>query len=136
MQRRALRIVLNDYTSSYKDLLENARVPSLYVSRVQTIAIETYKSIHKINPKFLHDVITIKEMKYELRDDFKSIPPKVNSTTYGLNSFRYESSKIWNQIPIELKQIQSLPIFVSHIRNWPGPLCSCRNCIVCKIDNL
>ena len=59
MQRRALKIVLNDYISSYKNLLEKAHISSLYVSRIKAIAIETYKCIHKINPKFLHNLFSI-----------------------------------------------------------------------------
>ena len=136
MQRRALRIVLKDHSSSYKTLLENANVPSLYVSRIHNIGIETYKSIHGINPKFLHDIVTFNNTSYDLRDNMKCIQPKVNSTTYGLNSFKYECTRIWNEIPIEIKQMESLPSFISHIRNWPGPQCSCGHCILCKIGLL
>ena len=41
----ALRVMLNDYTSSYSDMLEVVKRPMLYISRIKNIAIETFKSV-------------------------------------------------------------------------------------------
>ena len=65
IQRRALRIVFNDYTSSYPVLLSKAKVTSLYISRMKTILIETFKTINKVNPLFLHDIFTVNGATYE-----------------------------------------------------------------------
>ena len=125
--------MLNNYTSSYKDLLQQANVSSLYVSRIKTIAIETFKCINKLNPAFLHDFFSISNSGYDLRDGQKIQPPKVRTTMYGLNSFRFEATKIWNSIPSEIKLADSLPVFVNGITKWPGPQCICGNCILCQI---
>ena len=134
LQRRALRIILNDYTSSYRDLLLKANTCSLYISRVKAIAIETFKCINKMNPKFLHDFFTINDSGYNLRDTMKILPPKVRTTTYGLNSFKYEACRIWNTLPKEFKVITELPVFISLITKWPGPQCACSNCVLCMIN--
>ena len=134
MQRRALRIVFNDYTSSYKDLLKRANTSSLYVSRLKAICIETFKCVNKINPSFLHDYFTINDSGYNLRDTMKIHPPKVKTTTYGLKSFRYEASRILNSLPNEFKVITELSVFINHIAKWSGPQCSCNNCILCQIS--
>ena len=126
-------VVLKDHSSSYKVLLEKAKVPTLYVSRIKSIAIETFKCIHKLNPKFLHSLLTIHDTGYGLRDEMKIQPPRVRSTTYGLNSFRYEASIIWNKIPYEIRKVDSLHVFMNSINRWPGPQCSCGNCILCQI---
>ena len=136
IHRRALRVVLNDYISSYKILLEKANVSSLYVSRIKVIAIETYKCINKINPKFLHSLFNINDTGYQLRDDKKIQLPIVNSTTYGLHSFKYEASKIWNMVPYNIKNTEKLSLFITHINNWAGPQCVCGNCILCHIHVL
>ena len=43
IQVRALRFVYDDYSSSSETLLENAKVPTLQVRRIRTMALETYK---------------------------------------------------------------------------------------------
>ena len=37
--------------------------------------------------------------------------PRVNSTRYGLRTFRYETSRIWNRLPNEIRAVESYPQF-------------------------
>ena len=57
LQYRALRLVVNDFTSSYDDLLTKANMPTLHTRRIRTIAIEAFQILHKMSPKYLHDLI-------------------------------------------------------------------------------
>ena len=106
------------------------------MSRIKTITIETFKSIKKLNPQFLHDIFTIYDTNHNLRDPLRLQPPKVNSTTYGLNSYKYEASRLWNNLPSSFKNIHDLNVFSSMIIDWSGPQCSCGNCILCQINML
>ena len=45
-----------------------------------------------------------KESPYKLRDPIKVIQPKVKTTTFGLNSLQYNGAKLWNSLPLELKE--------------------------------
>ena len=45
IQKRALRVVLNDYQASYQDLLDEVSRPTLYVSHLKAIAIEMFKCV-------------------------------------------------------------------------------------------
>jgi len=60
LQHRALRITFNDFTSSYADLLTRANMPTLHLSRTRDIALETFKSLYKISPPYLHDLVKLK----------------------------------------------------------------------------
>jgi hypothetical protein len=51
VQERALRFVYEDYNSSYDNLLKNAKVPSLQIRRMRTMALETFKIMNKPRPK-------------------------------------------------------------------------------------
>ena len=136
LQRRALRIVFNDYVSSYNVLLSKAKVHSLYVSRIKSILIETFKSINKINPRFLHDVFKINETGYESRDPQRLILPKINTTIYGLNSFKFEAAKLWNKLPIEIRNTDNFHVFSTNLNAWLGPECVCNSCVLCHINVL
>ena len=67
LQERALRFVYDDYVSSYDDLLDRAKIPSLKLRRIKTMAIEAFKIVHGIAPPCLHDCLTLKENRYNFR---------------------------------------------------------------------
>jgi hypothetical protein len=48
---------------------------------------------------YLHDLISIKDQKYNFRHQDKAVLPRVRTTRYGLNSFRYNAAQIWNELP-------------------------------------
>ena len=56
LQLRALCFVYHDYASTYDELLERARRPSLPLGRLRTLATEVYKSVHKLNPPYVQDL--------------------------------------------------------------------------------
>ena len=51
VNKKALRVVLNDYVSTYRDLLDKVFKPTLYVARLKAIAIEAYKCYVNENPQ-------------------------------------------------------------------------------------
>jgi hypothetical protein len=57
------------------------------------------KMRHKETPQYLHDLVTLKNNKYNFRYSNTSHIPTVKTTRYGLNSFRYYASKTWNELP-------------------------------------
>jgi hypothetical protein len=52
IQERALRLIYEDNSSSYENLLNKSRLPTLKIRRLRTMAIEAYKII-KIKMKAL-----------------------------------------------------------------------------------
>ena len=47
IQERALRFIYEDYDTNYEKLLEISKLPSLKIRRIRTIAVESFKIIHK-----------------------------------------------------------------------------------------
>ena len=99
IQKRALRFVPDDYTSDYVELLDKANVPGMKIMALRYLAIEVYKCINGINPKYLNDLFTIKERKYELRNISIIDRDKVLTTNHGLKSFKDYGANIWNSLP-------------------------------------
>ena len=89
IQFRALKFIYDDYQSSYEDLLARSKLPSLKVRRLRTIALETFKILHKQCPEFLHDLVNLKSSNYNFRHLNSAEVPRTNTTRYGLHSFRY-----------------------------------------------
>ena len=78
VHKNALRVTLNDYTSSYSDMLEVVKRPTLYISRIKDIAIETFKSVKGLNPKYMRSLFSFSTTPYCTRDGSKLVQQKIN----------------------------------------------------------
>ena len=92
------------------------------------MSYETFKIIHKQSPSYLHDLISIKDQKYNFRHQDKAVLPRVRTTRYGLNSFRYNAAQIWNELPNHFRQETSLEHFKNIIHTWNGNSYQCSAC--------
>ena len=119
-QLRALRsVAYHDYASTYDELLERARRPSLHLGRLRTLATEVYKSAHKLNPPYVQDLYKRKTTNHHLRGHDTLHIPQVNSTTYDVHSSAYLGAKVWNCQPQTIKRAVTL-IKGAMYRIWCG----------------
>ena len=56
----ALRFVLDDYGSSYHDLLIQSEVPGIKIMTLRLFAIEVFKCVNKSSSEYLNEVLKIK----------------------------------------------------------------------------
>ena len=84
MKIEKIRVIYNDYTSSYDALLKKSGQSYLYISRIRSIATVTIKCIHQLNPEFLHDCFTNFKTTYELRCSDELVQPKARTDSYGI----------------------------------------------------
>ena len=53
IQKRCLRIILDDYKSDYEILLEKGETSTMNVKRMRILATEIFKTINDLNPSFI-----------------------------------------------------------------------------------
>ena len=121
IQKRALRYVLNDYESDYNDLLTKVNVPGIKIMTLRQLTIEVYTSVAKIDLEYLNELFLSKQCTYNLRNVSVLERPKVNTTQFGLKSFKSYGSKIWNLLPNSFKKDISLGELKNFIKSWNGP---------------
>ena len=129
IRERALRFIYEDHVSSYETLLHKSKMPSLKLRRMRTLALETFRIIHKETPVYLHDIINVKHNSYSFRYSNLVEIPQVRTTFYGKNSFRFGAAKLWNSLPNSFRQISSFNQFKSQITRWEGESCKCSACV-------
>ena len=93
---------------------------SVFQLRVNRILTEIFKTIIDINPSYLNDIFKIKRVPYEMRDNSKMDQPLRNKTNFGLRSVTYVGGKIWNLLPIDIKNLEGLTEFKQALRDWSG----------------
>jgi len=111
LQERGLRIVYNDDQSDYSTLLYLSNCISLEERRLQCILCEVYKACRGLAPLYISDLFKRKECQYDLCRRDQLIQNRKRTTCYGLKSFTYLGACLWNRLPNELKDLETLTSF-------------------------
>ena len=127
IQKHFLRIILDDYESDFETLLRNSNKPTMEIQRLKTLAFKMFKTLSEINPPCMKNLFTPKENLKVRQND--TIVKLINTSRFGNQSLRSLGSKIWNNLPSNIKSEISFPKFKEYIKTWLGPRCRCKVCI-------
>ena len=129
LHERALRLVYNDQTSSFEELLKEDKSCTIHQRNIQTLALEIYKTKNNLNPKFMKDIFVEKrDIGYELRGNSELEAMNIRTVHRGEDTLRYLGCKIWKLVPESIKQCTSMKQFKKRIREWVPRDCPCRLC--------
>ena len=59
VHKAALRVVYNDYTTSYSGLLDMSNRTPLFLARLKGLLIEVFKCIRGLNPEFMNTIFVM-----------------------------------------------------------------------------
>ena len=125
---RALRIIHKDRTSNFQDLLDKSNSVSVHSRNLQLLPIEIYKTVNNLNPTFMTQVFVAKDVSYKFHENNSLALPKAKTTLYCIDTIRFIEQKLWQTLPIEIKESQSLETFKQKIKVNRNFSCSCRLC--------
>ena len=84
------------------------------------ILLLVFKAIHGLAPPYISDLVTVKpKSSYDLRSNSSLLlePPKEKMlSTLGARSFYAAAPCLWNSLPAELRDIQSLCSFKQKLK--------------------
>ena len=87
-------------------------------------------------------VFVAKDVSYTFRENNSLALPKAKVTLYGIDTIRFIGKKLWQTLPIEIKESQSLETFKQKIklnRNFNRSCRLCKNFVpnlgFCNISN-
>ena len=128
LHERALRIVYSDFSSSYQELLQKDGSTCVHYRNIQRLALEMYKRKNHVSPAFMSQIFVDNDRSYNLRGQQDFCNHSARTVTYGTESIRVLGPKIWNLIPHEIRECNSLEVFSKWIKNWIPESCPCRLC--------
>ena len=129
IHERALRLVYQDYTTSFGDLLKKDGSLTFHYRNIHQVAIEMFKVKHDLSPPFMKEIFTYKSNDKGTRSGDTFVRPKVKSVYKGDQSLRSFGPIVWNEmLPNELKACQSLSEFKHNIKSWTPENCPCKLC--------
>ena len=130
LHERALRITYGDRSSSFENLLKKDNSVSIDHRNIQALATEMFKAKDNIAPEIMKKLFAPKMSSYDLRNNDSFKRRRVNSVWHGTESVSYLGPKIWDLVPNEIKESESLNGFKFKIKRWVPEGCPCR---ICKI---
>ena len=130
VHKRGLRVLLNDFDSTFEELLHRNEEVIIHVKNLQKLMLEVYKCITSGNPSFLWEFFNRKMLPYSLRINDPLQLPKLRTRRYGNESLSFWGSMVWNRLPDIYKAAKSCDEFKMKIKSWKGSGCNCRICMV------
>ncbi len=128
VHKRALRVLLNDFDSSFEELLSRNEETTIHVRNLQKLMLEVYKCTTSGNPSFLWEFFNKKTLPYTLRTNNLLQLPKTRTNKYGNNSLSFRGSMVWNRLSDQYKAAKSNNEFKIKIKSWKGFGCNCCIC--------
>ena len=128
LHERSLRMVYNDYESSFQELLELDNSVSIHHKNIRLLVIELFKVKNALSNQIMTELFDLRNIEYNLRSQTDFSLGAVYTTNYGLRSLRYFTPKIWNMIAADIRNVSNLSDFTLKIKSWIPDACSCNLC--------
>ena len=92
-------------------LSQEINQPSLRARRINDMLVLVFLALNNAAPSYISDLFTERQTSISLRGKRRLVIRRVNTTNYGLHSFRYHASKLWNLLPDNVRVSTSLAAF-------------------------
>ena len=125
----ALRIIYRNNSLCFDQPLQIDKLYNLHHKNIHSLAIEFYKVMNNLSNQIIQETFEkYKNLDYNSRFQTDFVFPDVNTICFSFHLLRYFSSKIWNDIPDEVKNSLSLDEFKNKIRLWEPSGFPCKLC--------
>ena len=123
LHEKALRVTFQDRNSSFSELLNLDESVCIYYRNIKYLLTEIYKVKMGLSPPIMSDIFSLsKNSSYNLRCGVT-----VNRR-FGFETVSTIGGILWNDLPAELKNAESLKIFKQKIKLWSPNDCPCKIC--------
>ena len=135
----SLWTVYSDKTSDFSELLEKDGSVSIRYQNIRQLATVMLKVSKGLCPEIVKRLFQFKnKIPYNLRQRSQIYILPVRTVFSGTQSIKFLGPKIWELIPDEIKELESLWEFKRAIKLWKLTFCPCRLCkqYFCRIGFL
>ena len=111
MQERALKIVYNDKSSSFRELLERHKSVTIHERNIQVLLTEIFKVKSGFAPEIMTEILKFKDHSYDLRKNNCTDRQIIKSCKYGSETVLNRGVKVWDILPENIEKAESLQDF-------------------------
>ena len=115
IHERSLRIVYKDNISSFEELLKKDKSVCIHHRNIRIMC--------DVSNRIMSDIFEARNLDCNLRSEIDFIRTRVNTSSFGLSSLKYLSTKIWDIVLYEIKSVGNLNLSKKKMRNWEPKEC-------------
>ena len=124
LHERCLRIVHNNNTWAYEELLETDNSVSVIFRKVQAVIIELHKLVHGFSPDIMKDVFPLnKNCFYYTRNKRTFYSRHIRTVHFRFEMLSHLAPKIWELVREEIKKLESVASVKNAIKKWKPANC-------------
>ena len=128
LHERALRLVYQNDNATFQELLEMDGSVTIHHKNLQRLAIEMFKVKNKLSPIPIQEIFHDHINSYDLRVKRNWEISKARTVRYGTETVRFRGPKIWEILPTDVKDSNTLREFKTRVKHWRPIDCTCRLC--------
>ena len=127
IHERSLRLILNNYESSFDSLLSTLYEKTIHQRGINVLVTEVFKYLNGYFPNLMHEVFYLRQNHHNLRN-FNAFATDNPRNKYLLNSSVYRGNQLWQTLPSEIKGCESMQLFKDKIKTWRRDRCQFQIC--------
>ena len=121
IQNSAARLVMKARSNeSISKLLKKLHWLPVHARIDFKILLLTFLCVREVAPVYLTELITAYTPTRTLRSSQKSllVPPQINTKFYGSRSFQAAAAELWNKLPDDIKNSDTVDNFKAHLKTF------------------
>ena len=112
LHEKASRVTYQDRISSFSELLNLDKSVSIHYRNIKYLLTEIYKVKMGLSPPIMSDIFSLSEnSSYNLRCGVTVNRRNIRTSKFGFETVSTIGAILWNDLPAELKNAESLKIF-------------------------
>ena len=119
--------VNNRNTRTRCEIYSNLTI-KMHVKNLEILKTEMFKISKSFSVPLMSELFHQKVNHYDLRKPCEFSIPNVNNVFHGQGSISYLGPLIWQLLPYEFKDLNTVSAFKTAIKNWKPNNCPCRLC--------
>ena len=126
-QSKIMFKVNNRNTRTRCEICSNLTI-KMHVKNLEILKTEMFKISKSFSVPLMSELFHQKVNHYDLRKPCEFSIPNVNNVFHGQGSISYLGPLIWQLLPYEFKDLNTVSAFKTAIKNWKPNNCPCRLC--------
>ena len=111
-----LLFTYGDKSSTFQQLLEKDNSVSIHHRNVQTLATEMFKISKNLPSEIVKEIFQERIVSYNLRSNNSFTSHRVDSIYHRTESLSFLGPKIWEIVPLEIKESENKNIFKRRVK--------------------
>ena len=99
---------------------------TIHIKDIKVLMTEIYEFLNDLSPLIMNDIFQKQETYYSLRNPRSLVSKRKFTTTYGIDTIFFSGPKIWQDLPQNIKNSDSLNLLKSNIKRYGTLTCHYR----------